>query len=130
MTLKFIRANGLATIADVKRYIEGTGVSHVALTDEEVRTLVHTLMYDGLVEQTLGSGHHGATTHGGDTHGVASSNTAYKPAHAHDRDAAAALSLGAVSLTPCTRCPVAHLCGKTADITPTTCVYLTPFLDF
>ena len=105
---------GVATAEDLCLYIKQTNISRVELSLDNVTTILHTLIYDGLVEEVV------------------------EPTHKRKRimDApryrASKLSVPHNELTnvPCGMCPVARLCSTSGDITPEKCVYLEEWLSF
>ena len=107
-----IRAKVHATVAELRedytRELRDTGIAQVDLEDEDVERVISILIYDGDVEPVITS---------------TAVSTVYRPSYL------TLPSLG-VAEVPCIRCPVAHACSDTGDISPASCQYLQKWLEF
>jgi len=102
-----------ATIAELRQAyvteLRNPGIAQVDLEDEDIESVVQILIFDGVVEPviTLSAG----------------ASQVYRPSYM-------TLPTLEIAEMPCTRCPVAHACSESGDITPATCVYMQQWLDF
>jgi len=96
------------SLEQVRQYLTSTGiVKNNPLREHHIKTIMNTLMYDGLVESFINP----------------NGETNYKMTRL-------LMPVNGLTLTPCGICAVKHLCGKTTQITPEKCVYLTQWIDF
>lgn len=128
-------------LKEIAAFVHGTSMawSHTddSLGLSEFRSILCTLLYDGLVEEGGKQGR--AATGGGDVDPVyriiASRAGGTAAAAAASGGAGAAAGLGAplpnaLFSTPCGTCPVFSKCSPDGVISPKTCVYLDAWLDF
>jgi len=105
---KHMKTVNYVSLEQVRQYLTSTGiVKNNPLRESHIKTIMNTLMYDGLVESFM--------TPNGETN--------YKMTRL-------VMPVNGLTLTPCGICAVKHLCGKTSQITPEKCVYLTQWTDF
>eukprot|EP01130_Rhizamoeba_saxonica_P018329 TRINITY_DN911_c0_g1_i2.p1 TRINITY_DN911_c0_g1~~TRINITY_DN911_c0_g1_i2.p1 ORF type:complete len:363 (-),score=69.03 TRINITY_DN911_c0_g1_i2:706-1794(-) len=106
---KLITERGYVSLEDVRLWIQESGISKVAVGDDDVRKLLDTLIFDGQVE-TFKNPHRAG-------------EIAYKPTRI-------VLPPNGITLTPCGICPVFDICGPEGVITPSKCVYMNEWLNF
>lgn len=94
-----------ATPREVRKFITDLGISKVELSEEDIRTILETLLFDGKVEQIH-------NTDGTDM---------YRAIHPY-------LALAGVSTSPCSVCPVMKNCSFKSTVNPSKCDYLTDWL--
>ncbi|KAJ0032908.1 hypothetical protein NQD34_000015 [Periophthalmus magnuspinnatus] len=111
------RNASFATSHEVWKYISELGISKVDLSMEDIETILNTLIYDGKVEMTV---------------------IVAKEGTAGSVDGQMKLYRGVNSITtptglvktPCGLCPVFDDCHDGGEISPSTCIYLSEWLDF
>lgn len=113
-----------APVDDVAEYVASTGLSKVALSSEEIASILDTLVFDGKVQQkfdaTLNQRAFKVTFPVGP---AAAPRPFGKDRVSLDPTAAAIMSV------PCGVCPVFDNCHEGGAVSPATCVYLTDWLD-
>mmetsp|Transcript_6760 Transcript_6760/g.14940 ORF Transcript_6760/g.14940 Transcript_6760/m.14940 type:complete len:285 (-) Transcript_6760:528-1382(-) len=108
---QYIQRQGDTTLSDIAAFIRLKGFSKVDLREEDIGSIVNTLIYDGRVDQVDGEGEHDVSDH-------------YRPA-VHSIPASSAFTS-----VPCGVCPVFNECHEDGLITPQTCVYYEKWLQF
>lgn len=109
---QYIASKGWTTLADLCAYVQNSGISNVELREEDIQTIVNTLIYDGKVEQIK----HGASL------------TPGQPAYFF-KPSKLSLPRNVLTEIPCGQCPVYNFCEEEGDITPARCPYLQAWLD-
>jgi len=104
--LQLIRKNKVATLGDIMDFIKRHNVFTVDLTATDVDAVVHTLIYDGLVEEF---------EEDGEDH--------FRPARLEPKSS----SFGTI---PCGVCPVIHNCSPDGPVSPYTCEYFKAYFNF
>jgi len=101
----------MCDIKQVKHFIGQLGISKVELEDAEVKQILESLVFDGLVARlhTLGEGGKKQTFYGAIKH---------KP-----------LTTG-ISRVPCGVCPIISQCTPGGLVSPETCTYMKEWLNF
>jgi DNA-directed RNA polymerase III subunit RPC6 len=120
-----------ANLSDVLRFIKELGISRVELSERDIETLLETLVFDGKAESQLSvasttsdSGSRMAKLYRACSLGAVASVTAQSLVSPVERVADGLLRV------PCGGCPVIRDCRPGAVISPSTCLYLTQWLDF
>jgi len=105
---KYMRTVNYVSLEQVREYLTKANlVVDTHLRESHMKTIMNTLIYDGIVESFI--------TPQGEMNYKMNRLT---------------LPVNGLTLTPCGICAVKHLCGKTTQVTPEKCVYLTAWLDF
>lgn len=99
-------SSGNSDVPSLRRYIADKNISRIQLGDEDIEVVVQSLLQESRIAL--------ANTYDG--------STRYKPTRF-------TLPLTGLTEVPCGRCPVADSCGDCGPITPSTCPYLTEWLD-
>lgn len=105
---RYIDRQGDATLTDIASFIASKGFSKVDLREEDVLSIVNTLVYDGRVD-------------------------AIEDSEDIDHFRPAMLSIpkqSAFTSVPCGVCPVFSQCTIDGPISPATCVYFNRWLEF
>lgn len=111
------RNSSFATSHEVWKYISELGISKVDLSMEDIETILNTLIYDGKVEMTVIAAKEGTVG------SVDGQMKLYRGVNA------IATATGLVT-TPCGLCPVFDDCCDGGEISPSSCIYLSEWLDF
>lgn len=107
---KYIQHQGDTTVQDVAMFIRNKGFSKVDLREEDIHSIINTLIYDGRVDQVDGEGDDDMNDHFRPAvHSIPSSN--------------------AFTSIPCGVCPVFSECEEGGIISPQTCVYYDKWLE-
>lgn len=101
-----IRNRSYATASDVHKFISELGISKVALSVEDMESILYTVVLDNKAERIVNS----------------SGLNLYRAVNKF------LLSPGLVKTT-CGICPIANRCGDTGHINPKVCSYLTDWLN-
>lgn len=110
-----------ATLSDVLKFIKELGISRVELSERDIETLLETLVFDGKAESKISVGSTGLGSRMSKMYRACSTGSANQT---FDRVADGILRV------PCGGCPVIRDCRPGAIISPSSCVYLTQWLDF
>jgi DNA-directed RNA polymerase III subunit RPC6 len=104
-----MRTVNYASLESVRAYLASTNIilQSAQLRESHIKTIMNTLIYEGFVESF--------TTPQGETNYKMTRQT---------------IPVNGLTLTPCGICPVKHHCGKTSQVTPEKCIYLTQWIDF
>lgn len=94
-------------LSDVAAFIQRSGISRVALQEDDIMQIIDTLIFDGRVDQIVGEEY--------DT---------FRPALLQIPESSALSSM------PCGVCPVFDQCTDGGEVSPQTCVYFKSWLDF
>jgi len=97
-------AIALTTLEDLWKYIGQLGISKVALSQEDIASILNTLIYDGKVEKVFK----------GDMEYYLASESLVD-------------TTGLVQV-PCGVCPVFKNCTERGTVNPTSCIYLNNWL--
>eukprot|EP00898_Chlorokybus_atmophyticus_P000277 jgi/Chlat1/124/Chrsp1S03219 len=118
---KYINAKGTATLADLHQFVKSTGLSKIELSQEDVLSIINTLIFDGKVEELTSTGP-------GDPNVPKKTyprNTVfYRPARTSMPETTAFTSL------PCGICTVFDECTPDGIINPSSCEYYQQWLEF
>ncbi|XP_028314613.1 DNA-directed RNA polymerase III subunit RPC6 [Gouania willdenowi] len=113
-----VQRNGsFASSHEVWKYISELGISKVELSMEDIETILNTLIFDGKVEMTVIAAKEGT---------VGSVDGQLKLY----RGVNAVIQPTGLIRTPCGLCPVFDDCHEGGEISPSTCVYMSEWLDF
>ncbi|KAG7493018.1 hypothetical protein MATL_G00020110 [Megalops atlanticus] len=111
------RNSSFATSHEVWKYICELGISKVELSMEDIETILNTLIYDGKVEMTIIAAKEGTV---GSVDGQMKLYRGVNPI----------IQPTGLVKTPCGLCPVFDDCHEGGEISPSTCIYMTEWLDF
>lgn len=111
------RNSSFASSHEVWKYISELGISKVDLSMEDIETILNTLIYDGKVEMTVIAAKEGTV---GSVDGQMKLYRGVNPI----------LQPTGLIKTPCGVCPVFDDCHEGGEISPSTCIYLSEWLDF
>lgn len=104
---KTITHRGLVSLSDIADFIRSKGLSRVNLSNENIESIVDTLIYDGRVDEVEGA-----------------CGVQYRPALLQLPESSTLASI------PCGVCPVFNECRPGGVVSPETCVYYDKWLDF
>jgi len=96
----------MATSKEVLRFISDLGISKVQLRQEDIQSILDTIIFDGKAEKSEGQD------------GV----------YLYRAVESLVPSAGLVR-SPCGVCPVIKNCGEVGSVTPATCLYMKEWLD-
>lgn len=96
----------LCTVADVHKFISELGISKIKLDEEDLETILKTVVYDGKAQRVL----------------QADGSYLYKAVDS-------LLPPEGLVQTPCGICPVIGNCSDVGSITPKTCAYMSEWLE-
>lgn len=108
---QYIVRQGDTTLKEIALFIRAKGFSKVDLGQEDILTIVNTLIYDGRVDMVDAEGENDTDDH-------------YRPA------VLAVPASSAFTSIPCGVCPVFNECHEGGVISPETCVYYDKWLSF
>ncbi|XP_054881971.1 DNA-directed RNA polymerase III subunit RPC6-like [Poeciliopsis prolifica] len=111
------RNSSFATSHEVWKYICELGISKVDLSMDDIETILNTLIYDGKVEMTVIAAKEGTVG------SVDGQMKLYRGVNA-------ILQPTGLVKTPCGLCPVFHDCHEGGEISPSSCIYMSEWLDF
>lgn len=94
------------TVKEVHKYISDLGISKVTLDEDDLETILKTVVYDGKAERIM----------------TAESSYVYRAVECPVEPP------GLVQL-PCGICPVIKNCSNCGDVTPTSCEYMKQWLE-
>mmetsp|Transcript_31278 Transcript_31278/g.99768 ORF Transcript_31278/g.99768 Transcript_31278/m.99768 type:complete len:291 (+) Transcript_31278:254-1126(+) len=118
MCHRYIVKEGCASLPDIAEFVASREISKVDLREEDVLSIVNTLVYDGKVDEEE------VAFHGG-------SNAEYEPGTVVYKLATLAIpEESAFTNIPCGMCPVFSECSDDGLISPKTCVYYQKWLEF
>lgn len=118
---KFIVAQGKVTLDQVSDFVEKTKLSHVELGKEEVLQIVNTLVYDGKVDEIKDESQ---------DDGMGKADEDFQPITFYTRAALPVPESNAYTDIPCGVCPVINECRPDGLINPSSCEYMTAWLNF
>ena len=104
---KKITLSGTASLAEISSFIKDKRLSKVHLRDENVKSVLDTLVYEGRIDEV-----------------ESPDGVHYRPTLLTLPESSALTSL------PCGVCPVFHDCRPGGHISPELCVYFDKWLDF
>eukprot|EP00128_Syssomonas_multiformis_P009618 Colp12_sorted_trinity150504_noHs@8704 len=116
----------LCTASELQEYIAKLGVSKVDLEEEDIESILHTLVYDGKVEVYLDLPNF---TISGDVI-LPPELRMREPGTKFFRSSRLPSTTNYLTRMPCGLCPVFRLCKEGAKISPQTCVYYHDWLEF
>lgn len=96
----------LCTVADVHKFISELGISKIKLDEEDLETILKTVVYDGRAQRVL----------------QVDGSYLYKAVDS-------LIPPEGLVQTPCGICPVISNCSDVGSITPKTCAYLQEWLE-
>uniref|UniRef100_A0A7N8XEE4 DNA-directed RNA polymerase III subunit RPC6 n=1 Tax=Mastacembelus armatus TaxID=205130 RepID=A0A7N8XEE4_9TELE len=111
------RNSSFATSHEVWKYICELGISKVDLSMDDIETILNTLIYDGKVEMTIIAAKEGTV---GSVDGQMKLYRGVNPV----------IQPTGLVKTPCGLCPVFDDCQDGGEISPSTCIYMSEWLDF
>lgn len=114
------KSASFATPQEVCKFITELGISRVALTANNIETILNTLVYDGKAESSVVMGTTGRGREGVGGEGV---TTVYRLSHPLISDAG-------LSRVPCGVCPIISECCDEGAISPSSCQYMKQWLQF
>ncbi|XP_053947069.1 probable DNA-directed RNA polymerase III subunit RPC6 [Anastrepha obliqua] len=94
------------TVKEVHKFISDLGISKVHLDEDDLETILKTVVYDGNAERVM----------------MSDGSFVYRAINAP-------LAAPGLVQMPCGICPVIKNCSKCGDVTPNKCVYMTEWLD-
>ncbi|XP_077987941.1 DNA-directed RNA polymerase III subunit RPC6-like [Glandiceps talaboti] len=112
-----VRNASYASSNDVWKYISELGISKVALSTEDIETILDTLIYDGKVEVTVVACQ-------------SSSSSSREGQMKLYRSVGALVTPTGLTRMPCGVCPVFDQCHVGGTISPSTCVYMAEWLEY
>ncbi|CAN0559640.1 unnamed protein product [Ectocarpus sp. 12 AP-2014] len=112
--LSYVKEQETPPLKDIAAAIKVSGISKIDLSMEEVKLIVSTLVYDGLLEEVRGA----ASRFNRD----AGDGPVYKMAPAVE-------VVNAFTEVPCGTCKVMKHCSEDGVVSPKTCVYLAEWLN-
>lgn len=101
-----IKLNSLCTVSEVHEFIKNLGISKVELDEDDLETILKTIVYDGRAQRVL------------QTDGT----YLYKAVDT-------LLPAEGIVQNPCGICPVIQHCSDVGSITPKLCVYMNEWLE-
>lgn len=101
-----IQMKSLCTVTEVHEFITNLGISKIKLEEDDLETILKTIVYDGRAERIL------------QTNG----SYLYKAVDT-------LLPPEGIPQTPCGICPVIQHCSDVGSITPKSCVYMSEWLE-
>lgn len=101
-----IQMKSLCTVVEVQEFIKKLGISKIDLTEEDLETILKTIVYDGRAQRILQT----------DGSYLYKSTDTLLPAEG-------------IVQNPCGICPVIQHCSDIGSITPKSCVYMTEWLE-
>uniref|UniRef100_A0A3Q0RFF6 DNA-directed RNA polymerase III subunit RPC6 n=1 Tax=Amphilophus citrinellus TaxID=61819 RepID=A0A3Q0RFF6_AMPCI len=111
------RNSSFATSHEVWKYICELGISKVDLSMDDIETILNTLIYDGKVEMTVIAAKEGTVG------SVDGQMKLYRGVNA-------IIQPTGLVKTPCGLCPVFDDCHEGGEISPSSCIYMSEWLDF
>uniref|UniRef100_A0A3B4Z1P4 DNA-directed RNA polymerase III subunit RPC6 n=1 Tax=Stegastes partitus TaxID=144197 RepID=A0A3B4Z1P4_9TELE len=111
------RNSSFATSHEVWKYICELGISKVDLSMDDIETILNTLIYDGKVEMTVIAAKEGTVG------SVDGQMKLYRGVNA-------VIQPTGLVKTPCGLCPVFEDCHEGGEISPSSCIYMSEWLDF
>lgn len=112
--LSYVKEQQTPPLKDIAAAIKVSGISKIDLSMEEVKLIVSTLVYDGLLEEVRGAASR-FNRNAGD-------GPVYKMAPAVE-------TVNAFTEVPCGTCKVMKHCSEDGVVSPKTCVYLAEWLN-
>ncbi|XP_017475090.1 PREDICTED: probable DNA-directed RNA polymerase III subunit RPC6 [Rhagoletis zephyria] len=94
------------TVKEVHKFISDLGISKVHLDEDDLETILKTVVYDGNAERIM----------------MQNGSYVYRAINAP-------LAAPGLVQMPCGICPVIRNCSKCGDVTPNKCVYMAEWLD-
>jgi len=120
--VKFICSKDRVTLEEVSDFVRSSKLSHVELASEDVLQIVNTLVYDGKID---------AIEDESQDDGMASvTDEDSKPPTYYSKALLAIPEHSPFTDVPCGVCPVINECRPDGLINPTSCEYLTAWLEF
>lgn len=101
-----MQIHSLCSVKDVQKYIADLGISKIKLDEEDLETILKTIVYDGRAQRVMQS----------------DSTYLYRAVEV-------LLPLEGLVQSPCGICPVMGNCSDIGNITPKTCDYLNEWLE-
>lgn len=101
-----VQMKTLCTVGDVHKFISELGISKIKLDEEDLETILKTVVYDGKAQRVLQS----------------DGSYLYKAVNS-------LLPPQGLVETPCGICPVIANCSDVGSITPKTCAYMNEWLE-
>lgn len=116
-----LKRNALyASSKEIRDYIKNLGISKVDLSQDDIETILNTLVYDGKVEKTVMS----------KTSSSSSSNSEQLFLYRAVNSMLDAKKGSSLVRMPCGVCPIIHNCHPDGIVSPQTCIYMKEWLDF
>lgn len=101
-----VQMKTLCTVADVHKFISELGISKIKLDEEDLETILKTVVYDGKAQRVL----------------QVDGSYLYKAVDS-------LLPPEGLVQTPCGICPVISNCSDVGSVTPKTCAYMSEWLE-
>lgn len=116
-----VRHLSYANLGEVLKFIKELGISRVELSEPDIETLLETLVFDGKAESQISVGSADSSNRMDKLYRACSTGT--------DVSSSERVADGLLRV-PCGGCPVIRDCQPGAVISPSSCIYLTQWLDF
>lgn len=101
-----VQMKTLCTVGEVHKFISELGISKIKLDEEDLETILKTVVYDGRAQRVL----------------QADGSYLYKAVDS-------LLPPEGLAQTPCGICPVISNCSDVGSVTPKTCAYMSEWLE-
>lgn len=101
-----VQMKALCSVADVHKFISELGISKIKLDQEDLETILKTVVYDGRAQRVL----------------QVDGTYLYKAVES-------LLPPEGLVQTPCGICPVINNCSNVGSVTPKTCAYMSEWLE-
>jgi DNA-directed RNA polymerase III subunit RPC6 len=119
--VNFIYSKDRVTLEEVSEFIISSKLSHIVLSTDDVLQIVNTLVYDGKVDVTEDESH---------DDGMGAADEDFKPIKYYSKALIPIPEGNAYTNIPCGVCPVINECRPDGLINPTTCEYMTAWLEY
>jgi len=116
------RNRSYATSQEVWKYISELGISKVTLSEQDIETILDTIIYDGKAEMIIVSDTSGASSSAAGDANVIGQKKLY-------RSIKPLVSVPGLMRMPCGVCPVVRNCYPGGSVSPQTCIYLKEWLE-
>ena len=119
--VNFIYSKDRVTLEEVSEFISSSKLSHVELRADDVLQIVDTLVYDGKVDVIEDESH---------DDGMGAADEDFKPIKYYSKALVPVPESNAYTDIPCGVCPVINECKPDGLINPSTCEYMTAWLEY
>ena len=119
--VKFIYSRERVTLKEVSDFVRASELSRIDLGQDEVLQIVNTLVYDGKVDEIKDESQ---------DDGMGKADEDFQPITFYTRAALPVPESNAYTDIPCGVCPVINECRPDGLINPSSCEYMTAWLNF